>query len=281
MPKDGKCLFNAVVLAGDRLADDPLLAHTGMPCKAVIPVAGRAMLLRVLDSLTQAGTIDQLVLSGPRQEHLAGQDEINALIGRGNPQWHPPGPSPSSSAYAVLDSLPPGQAVLITTADHVLLSPALIDEFCQRGAATGADVVVGLAPYALVKKGFPELRKTVLRFRDGNFCSCNLFAFLTDRGRVMADHWRTVEAERKNPRKLIGLLGLWAVIAYRLGWLSLDGALERLSQRFNLRLAAVVLEYAEAAVDVDSIADHTILERSLRITESATDTISRISPAEG
>ena len=39
--------FSVVVLAGDRQSRDPVAEHAGVSCKALVPVAGRAMVLRV------------------------------------------------------------------------------------------------------------------------------------------------------------------------------------------------------------------------------------------
>ena len=107
------------------------------------------------------------------------------------------------------------------------------------------------------------MKKTVLRFRDGEYCGCNLFAFLTADGRRMADYWRRVETQRKNPVRIIRILGWWAVIQYLLGWLTLENALASLSRRLHLKLEAIILPFAEAAVDIDSIADHTIVQQKL------------------
>jgi hypothetical protein len=124
-------------------------------------------------------------------------------------------------------------------------------------------VTVGLAPYALVKEAYPDIKKTVLRFSDGEFCGCNLFAFLTPEGRRAANFWRKIEQERKKPLLVIGLLGWWAVIRYRLGMLPLEEALAKLSKRLGLRIRAVILPYANAAIDVDSIADFVLVQGSL------------------
>jgi hypothetical protein len=89
--------------------------------------------------------------------------------------------------------------VLVTTGDHALLAPAMVREFLDRAIAHGGDVAVALAPYDLVREAYPQTRRTVLRFSDGRFCGCNLFAFLTARGREMVKIWRQVENDRKNP----------------------------------------------------------------------------------
>lgn len=264
MPESTFRRFHALVLAGDRRADDPLLLRSGLPSKALIDFGGRPMVLHVLDTLAESETVAQITMVGPAQAHWQTVPELAARIARGVPRWLPAEASPSTSAYRVLSALPSGQCVVVTTADHPLLSSAVVDEFCVRSEQSGADVVVGLAPYGLVRQEFPGLKKTVLRFKDGEFCGCNLFAFLNDRGRAVADHWRAVESQRKNPRKLATMLGFWSVISYRLGWLSLHGALQGLSKRLGVKLAVVVLRHPEAAVDVDTVADHNALEKHTR-----------------
>jgi len=58
--------------------------------------------------------------------------------------------------------------------------------------------------------------------------------------------------------------GRWsAVIRYRLGLLSLEEALAKLSKRLGLRIRAVILPYANAAIDVDSIADLMLVKGAL------------------
>jgi hypothetical protein len=107
------------------------------------------------------------------------------------------------------------------------------------------------------------MKKTVLHFRDGDYCGANLFAFLTARGRGVADFWRRVEDQRKSPLRIMRTLGWGAVIKYLLGVLTLEHALEVLSRRLDLRIGAVVLPYAEAAVDIDSIADRDLVQEKL------------------
>ncbi len=50
---------------------------------------------------------------------------------------------------------------------------------------------------------------------------------------------------------------------YRMGLLSLDGAMELLSRRMGLRLAAIKMPFGDVAVDVDSLADHALVEQRL------------------
>jgi GTP:adenosylcobinamide-phosphate guanylyltransferase len=253
--------FAAVVLAGERAERDALRDHTGVACKALLDIGGTPMIRRVIAALEGARAVASIRLSGPTEACVASDPGLSTLIEAGRASWTAPGASPSTSADEMLRAVPEGQPVLVTTADHPLLDSGIVDRFCHDAAASGCDVVIGLAPYDLVRGTFPDLKKTVLRFRDGQYCGCNLFGFLTDDGRRMADFWRRVERERKKPLVVIGLLGVWAVLRYRMGWLTLDAALSLLSRKVGLRVGAVILPYAHASVDVDSVDDYLHLQR--------------------
>lgn len=255
--------FTAVVLAGERGPADPLVNDTQSCCKAMIRIDGIPMVLRVLNTLGEASRVNERILSGPAHEHLSAEPAVCELIDSGQVAWRKPQETPSTSAFHAMQSIPDDARILVTTADHPLLSAEIVDRFCSESAASDADVTVGLAPYGLVRQAFPQMKKTILRFREGDYCGANLFTFLTPQGRRMADYWRRVESQRKNPLRVIKLLGWRAVIKYLLGLLTLHEALEMLSRRLDLRFQAVILPYAEAAVDVDSVSDHTLVQEKL------------------
>jgi CTP:molybdopterin cytidylyltransferase MocA len=255
--------MTAIVLAGDRSKTDSLIDHSGVSCKALIDIDGKPMVRRVLEALRESRVVDNILLAGPEAAELATDAPLSAWIESGEIGWQAPEASPSTSAYHAMQTLAPDVPVLLTTADHPLLTAEITDAFGRQSLADDVDVAVGLAPHALVTEAYPGIRKTVLRFSDGEFCGCNLFAFLTPEGRRAASFWRKIEQQRKKPLVLIGLLGWWAVIRYRLGMLPLEEALAKLSKRLGLRMRAVILPYANAAIDVDSIADLMLVKGSL------------------
>lgn len=221
------------------------------------------MVLRVLHALTSAEQIGDCILCGPHQDAVNQEPGLQARIVSGEVRWVESEATPSASTYKVLQSLPDDTPILVTTADHGLLSPRIVDYFCSEAGTTGSDLVVGLAPHKQVAAAYPETRRTVTRLRDGAYCSCNLFAFLTHRARAAAQFWRTVESHRKKTMRVISAAGWVAVLRYLLGKLSLDEGLKRISRRMGLNVAAVVIPFAEAAVDVDTVNDWRLVERIL------------------
>ena len=257
--------MTAIVLAGQRDGEDALAQHTDAACKAVIEIAGTPMLMRVLETLGASSSLSKIIISGPSLDALSKLEQLDHRIQEGQIGWMPPQASPSRSAYEVLSQLPLDERVLLTTADHPLLTPDIVDEFCAASSTLGADLTIGLAPYALVRDEFPAMKKTVLRFRDGELCGCNLFTFLTPAGREAANYWREVEAQRKSPLRVIRVLGWYNVIKYLFGKLTLDDALKSLSRNMGLQVRAVILPYADAAVDVDSVSDYRLVQAAFKI----------------
>jgi len=255
-----KKAFTAVVLAADRGPGDPVAVVSGAPCKSLVSLGGRPMVLRVLDALAAAREIDSLIVCGPSKTLLSYEPELLALIENGNVTWVQPQATPSSSAYQALTSIAHDAPVLVTTADHALLSPKIVDHFCCEARATEYEVVVGLALHGEVMRAFPQTKRTATRLREGDFCSCNLFAFLTPQARRAAEFWQKCERNRKKPWKMMGVIGWTLPLRYVLGRLSLYEGLRRLSTRMQVKAGAVILPFPEAAIDVDTISDWNIVE---------------------
>ena len=247
-------LFNAIVLAADRGPDDPVAAAAGVAAKCLTPIGGSPMAVRVLGALEQSARVGTILLCGPPAGALRESPELSARVA-GGLRWMSPKATPATSAAAALAALPEDVPVLLTTGDHALLTPDMVRHFLDRARALGGDVVVGLAPHALVQGAYPRTRRTVLKFSDGHYCGCNLFAFLSPRGRRMAHVWKQVEADRKNPIRVIGLVGWGAMALYALRLLSLGDAVRRISRQAGVAAGVVTMPFAEAAIDVDTVAD--------------------------
>jgi len=256
--------FSAIILAGDRESNNPVAVAAKVSCKALTPVGGRPMVLRVLDALGKAREVATRILVGPAETSIAENSELSDLISSDQVKWIAPQSSPSLSAFTALQSLPEDVPILVTTADHALLSPEMIDHFCAAARNSGCDVVAGVARYSLIAEAFPDTLRTVTKLKGGGFCGCNMFAFLTPQARSAADFWRKVESERKKPLRVVKVIGWSAVFRYLCGQLTLNYALTQLSKRMNLKVGVIEMPFAEAAVDVDKVDDWYLVETILQ-----------------
>ncbi|RJS92216.1 nucleotidyltransferase family protein [Salinisphaera sp. Q1T1-3] len=246
--------WDVIVLAGDRGANDPVARATGAGCKAMAPIAGKPLLARVLDTITEAPGLDTCHVVGPRADIVAANPTLASLIGESGARWHSPADSPVASAMTALADIDSDRRVLITTADHALLTPRMIDAMCQT--RDDVDLTVGLIERARVSSAYPASQRTAIRLGGRGYCGCNLFALHSARGRDLVAAWRRVEDERKHPARVVsGMLGWGALIRYALRRLTLEQAFNQLSRRSGVRVAPSLLTTPEAAIDVDSVAD--------------------------
>jgi GTP:adenosylcobinamide-phosphate guanylyltransferase len=261
--------FVALVLAADRTTSDPITQHTGAACKAFAPVGGTPMVIRVLDTLAACDLISSIILCGPPESLHTHCPELKQRIASGQVTWLPNKDTPSRSAESGFDHVHNDTPVLLTTADHALLTPLIVQNFLRQSLAAKSDATVGLARQEAIAKAFPGSKRTVTRLRDGGVCGCNLFTF-SPKGRSLVKFWRQAEDLRKRPWQLIAqILGLRLVLSYLFGRLTLDQALRAVSIKSGVNIQPVILTDARAGVDVDKVADLHLAESILTRAPSA------------
>ncbi|MCC5863737.1 MAG: nucleotidyltransferase family protein [Wenzhouxiangella sp.] len=252
--------LDVILLAGDRGPDDPLAQAAGVAGKTLVPIAGTAMLTRVLRALArwpQLGRVFVLAPDSPAYHAAiaaAGIDQHQCL-------HLAPEASPSQSVGKALVAAGEARPLLITTADHVLLDPVWLDSLLA--AASQAELLVGLVDYDRVMQRFPNSRRTRYRFSDVSVCGSNLFLLSSAAADRVVQRWREVEKERKRPWKIISMLGWVNLGLYLAGRLSLRSAFKALSAGMGVKIGAVIIDDPLAAVDVDTAADLALVEQAL------------------
>jgi GTP:adenosylcobinamide-phosphate guanylyltransferase len=249
--------YNALVLAGNRLSVDPVAEFAGTSCKAMVRVAGMPMIERVIGTLLASGIVGKIIVCLP-QGMLLDKDAPQLLhwLKEGVVQQVAPAATPSQSVLQVLEHNVLGYPLLVTTADHPLLSKDIIQHFIEGVEQHApADVLAALLPRRIMDEKYPQSRRTRLKFRGGQYLGCNLFMLNSSSAISVVTFWQQVETLRKQPWKMMRLLGIRPLAFYLLGLLSLQSALRHLGRRTRTKLGVVMLDQAEAAIDVDTVAD--------------------------
>jgi hypothetical protein len=119
---------NALILAGSRGPDDPLAKAAGVRHKALLPINGQPMLLRVVRALLAHPAIDKVHVSIEDEKALANVPELAALVADGRLNRIATAESPPlwSGRFEELGVI---SHSWITTGDHLLLTGAMIDAF--------------------------------------------------------------------------------------------------------------------------------------------------------
>jgi GTP:adenosylcobinamide-phosphate guanylyltransferase len=252
--------WTAIVLAGRRPGENGFAASHGVAAKALIRAGGEPMLGRVARALLDSPSIGRIVILAQEADSLlTGELEWMAQEPRIATARSGDGISASVGRLAGTEAAP--YPVLVTTADHALLRPEMVEAFIA--GTEGVDAAFAMVERRTVEQAHPDTRRTWLKAANGQFSGANLFALLTPASMRGTDFWARAEKDRKRTLKLLTFLGLGTFLRAVTRTISLEAAAERAGRKAGFRLKAVLLPFAEAAIDVDKQADLELAEKIL------------------
>ena len=255
-------MTTALVLAGRRDgALDPLAAAAGVEDKCLVPVAGRPMILHVLESLAAAPDIGRIIVSLNDPALLDGLPEVRRLKSEGRLTTIASHANLVDSVISAIADAP--YPILITTADNVLLGPAPIAAICQGAQDMGADVAVAFTRRASVRAAHPDGQRRFYTFSDDSYSNCNAYWIGNVGALAAAEVFRGGGQFAKRPARIIQAFGLINLIRFRYGIGTLDDAFRRFSRRFRLRMRPIILVDGRVAIDVDNARTLTVAETLL------------------
>jgi GTP:adenosylcobinamide-phosphate guanylyltransferase len=258
--------FSVIVLAAQRTGlVNPLAERAGVSHKCLAPIAGKPLIVHVVEALAGFPGLASATISIEAEVHGVLRALLAPITARGVAIRFCT--SSTNIVDSVLAAIEGQQApYLVTTADNVLLTHQSIAE--TLAAMREADVTATLAAQASVLAIHPQAQRRFYAFRDGGYANCNLYGIAGPGALAAAEIFRTGGQFMNNPARLIPAFGLVNIALMRLRRLTLAGAMARISRRFGLTFRPVVPEDGAIAVDVDdertyAIAE-TVLEQRMR-----------------
>jgi GTP:adenosylcobinamide-phosphate guanylyltransferase len=221
--------------------------------KALIPVAGEPMVLRPLRALLASPEIGKVIVltQDPADLRPVLPDDDRVRIRE----------SCGTIAQTIAERLADRDAefpVLVATADHALLDPAMVAEFASK--AEGADLALAVVERKTLVARFPQSRRTWIGFKGGAYSGANLFAFGSPRALPAVGRWGEVEQDRKKGWRLLAALGpallLGAVFKLR----TIHQSAAAIGRKLGIGIRIVEMSDPLAAVDVDKAEDHRLVE---------------------
>lgn len=174
----------AVLLAGDRGHSRSVKGRS----KAFVEVAGKPMLVHVLETLLHTPEITEIFIVADAvrlEKTLARYGCLEQAAIRSRPIHVVPQRNSliENVWHAFLRTLPPGEdpdhAILVVPADIPLVVPEEVSQFVRRASAANADHVVGLTPDSVLAPfaphdGSPGMRMECFNLAEGRFRQNNL-----------------------------------------------------------------------------------------------------------
>ncbi len=240
--------MDAIVTAGGiPQPKDPLYAYAKGEAKALIDIGGKPMIQWVLDALSQAKDVENVIIIGLTAKsgltcskpvyYLSNQGRMLANIVTG--------------VNKVLELRPAAEYVLIVSSDIPAIKGEQIDWLIETAMQTRDDIYYGVCPREVMEARFPDSHRTYTKLKDIQLCGADMNITHVSMATEHLDLWEELIGNRKSPLKQAATIGFDTLLLLALGRMTLVDAVERVTRRIGITGRAIVWEEAEPCMDVD------------------------------
>lgn len=253
--------WSVVLLAGQRPGTDPLARGFRRTSKALIPISGRPMIAWVLDALLGSDRVGRIVIIA-RDNDLLAEPSLAQFLSNPHVVVTPGerGISRNIMSLAGREILP--WPIMVTTADHPLLTPDMIDEFLSQASAS--DLSVGMVARKTMLSRYPDAHRTWLTFSDDGYTGANLFALKSPATWNALQLWTLAEQDRKKAWRLFFHFGPKLAFMALTRRVSGPEGVALAGERLGLTSHLVAMTDPDAGIDVDKWTDYRQVDAILK-----------------
>jgi GTP:adenosylcobinamide-phosphate guanylyltransferase len=240
--------MDAIVIAGGiPKPEDPLYEFTQGGPKALLEVAGKPMIQWVLDAISGAETVDQIVLISLSEEAgLKCSKPVTYLPDQGGLLENVRG-----GIEKVVEINPEAKHVLTVSSDIPMIKSEMIDWMVKENTKSDLDLYYTVIPRGVMEKRFPESNRSYTLLKDAELCGGDLNMIRASTVYANVELWDQIVAARKSVVKQAALLGYGNLLLLLSRQLTLAGAIKRVTKKMDITGKAVISPYAELGMDVD------------------------------
>lgn len=249
-------VFDALVMAGGGKGES-LAEQEGVANKAFIPINGKPLLAYILEGLSRAPSIKNIVVVGPVEDlsELQKAGYSFTLI--------PEAGSMLDNAAAGLAAVEQTQHCLIVSGDIPLLDEVVVEAFLKLCEPFDADFYYPILSRESCEGRFPETKRTYVRLQEGTFTGGNIVLlkpawFFNNRHRL-----EIFIASRKKPLKLLRMLPPLFIIKFFLRRLKVADLEQKMSELMLLKARAVPCDLVAIGTDVDKPSDLAVIRKAI------------------
>jgi len=234
---------------GIPLPEDPLYTYTNGNSKALVDVAGKPMIQWVLDALSEAKHVDNVIIIGlsPKSDitckkpmhFISNQGRMLANIVAG------------VEKSVELD--PKSEYVLVVSSDIPGINAEMVDWLIETCMQTKEDMYYGVIPREVMEARYPGSNRTYTKLKDIQLCGADMHIAHVSMA-IEPDHlamWEELIGNRKSPLKQAATIGFGTLLKVATRRITLDELVATVTKRIGITGRPIVWENAEPGMDVD------------------------------
>ena len=240
--------MDAIITAGGiPQPGDPLYTYSKGDSKALIEIAGKPMVQWVLDALGDAKKVDNVILIGlsPKSEltckkplhYISNQGRMLANIVAG--------------VNKAIELNKKSEYVLMVSSDIPALKSDMVDWLVKTTMQTRDDLYYGVCPREVMETRFPTSNRTYTKLKDMEVCGADINVIHVSMTTDHLDTWEELIGNRKSPLRQAAVIGWDTLFQLFTHQFTLQGLVERASERIGIKGRAIIWSQAEPCMDVD------------------------------
>jgi len=240
--------MDAIVTAGGiPQSGEPLYAYSNGDSKALIDVAGKPMVQWILDALGNSKKVDKVIVIGltPKSgltckkplHYLSNQGRMLANIVAG--------------VNKAIELNKKTEYVLLVSSDIPALKGEMVDWLVNTAMQTRDDIYYGVCPQEIMEARYPTSNRTYTKLKDMQVCGADINIIHVNQVTQHLDTWEQLIGNRKSPMRSAAVIGWDTLFQLFTRQLTLQGMVERASERIGINGRAILWSHAEPCMDVD------------------------------
>lgn len=240
--------MDAIVTAGGiPQARDPLYAYSNGNSKALIDVAGKPMVQWVLDALSDSKKVENVIVIGLTAKsgltckkpllYVSNQGRMLANIVTG--------------VKKSIELNKKSEYVLIVSSDIPAIKGEMVDWLVKTAMETQDDIYYGVCPQEVMESRYPTSNRTYTKLKDMQVCGADMNIIHVNQVTEHLETWEALIGNRKSPLASAAVIGWDTLFQLFTRQLTLQGMVERASQRIGIKGRAILWDHAEPGMDVD------------------------------
>ncbi len=240
--------MDAIVTAGGiPQPGDPLYNYSNGDSKALIDIAGKPMVQWVLDALSDAKNVENVIVIGltPKSgltckkplHYLSNQGRMLANIVAG--------------VRKSVELNKKTEYVLLVSSDIPALKSEMVDHLVETSMQTRDDIYYGVCPRDVMETRYPTSNRTYTKLKDMQVCGADINVIHVSMTTEHLDTWEKLIGNRKSPLASAAVIGWDTLFLLFTRQVTLQELVEKASARIGIKGRIVIWDKAEPCMDVD------------------------------
>jgi len=240
--------MDAIVTAGGiPQPGDPLYVYSNGNSKALIDVAGKPMIQWILDALGDSKNVDNVIIIGlTSKSGLTCKKPLHYISNQGRMLANI-----VTGVNKSIELNKKTEYVLLVSSDIPALKGEMVDWLVDTAMQTKDDLYYGVCPREVMEARFPTSKRTYTKLKDMEVCGADINVIHVNQTTQHLDTWEQLIGNRKSPLRQAAVIGWDTLFQLFTRQLTLQGMVERASERIGIKGRAIIWSQAEPCMDVD------------------------------